>query len=393
MENILVIGNGFDIAHGFNTRYEDFINFCKTIATVYQGFKDNQFIYQNEYNDILKEKLDKVFKEKSVSAKAIKYFSNLTPTSETSQFIKACKENYWLTYVLKNKSMIGDKWSDLEYVIAKQIEILSYISNNLNWHTREETMLASRYSSNLIELFKIVTEERGNNTDFQHQIELTKKHLYRELEELTWLLEIYLTRFLNTKTKKIELFKYLPVTKLISFNYTDTYTRMYKKETNTVHYIHGFAAKDRIKKENNMVFGIGSEIKNVTDNDKYDYLEFQKYYQRIVKKTGNNYTKWLNDNEQFYIYFFGHSLDIVDGDVIRKLIHCKKAKVIIFYYNQKALNALVVNLAKILGKDELIQFTNEEKITFYKSDDLEIIKKLKNTMYQTRHEKLKSTVR
>ena len=56
-------------------------------------------------------------------------------------------------------------------------------------------MLASRYSSNLIELFKIVTEERGNNTDFQHQIELTKKHLYRELEELTWLLEIYLTRF------------------------------------------------------------------------------------------------------------------------------------------------------------------------------------------------------
>ena len=231
MENILVIGNGFDIAHGFNTRYEDFINFCKTIATVYQGFKDNQFIYQNEYNDILKEKLDKVFKEKSVSAKAIKYFSNLTPTSETSQFIKACKENYWLTYVLKNKSMIGDKWSDLEYVIAKQIEILSYISNNLNWHTREETMLASRYSSNLIELFKIVTEERGNNTDFQHQIELTKKHLYRELEELTWLLEIYLTRFLNTKTKKIELFKYLPVTKLISFNYTDTYTRMYKKET------------------------------------------------------------------------------------------------------------------------------------------------------------------
>mgnify|MGYP002096389551 CR=1 FL=1 len=60
MENILVIGNGFDIAHGFNTRYEDFINFCKTIATVYQGFKDNQFIYQNEYNDILKEKLDKI---------------------------------------------------------------------------------------------------------------------------------------------------------------------------------------------------------------------------------------------------------------------------------------------------------------------------------------------
>ena len=84
----------------------------------------------------------------------------------------------------------------------------------------------------------------------------------------------------------------------------DRYTRMYKKETNTVHYIHGFAAKDRIKEENNMVFGIGSEIKNVTDNDKYDYLEFQKYYQRIVKKTGNNYTCLLYTSIDIELHLF-----------------------------------------------------------------------------------------
>ncbi len=40
-------------------------------------------------------------------------------------------------------------------------------------------MLASRYSSNLIELFKIVTEERGNNTDFQHQIK-PQRNIYIE---------------------------------------------------------------------------------------------------------------------------------------------------------------------------------------------------------------------
>ena len=37
-----------------------------------------------------------------------------------------------------------------------------------------EGSCSSRYSNNLI--IKIITEERGNNTDFQHQIELTKKH-------------------------------------------------------------------------------------------------------------------------------------------------------------------------------------------------------------------------
>lgn len=37
----------------------------------------------------------------------------------------------------------------------------------------------------------------------------------------------------------------------------------------------------------NLVFGIGDSIKDV-DNI-YEYIEFQKYYQRIIKKTGNDY--------------------------------------------------------------------------------------------------------
>ncbi|MBS6686594.1 AbiH family protein, partial [Thomasclavelia spiroformis] len=28
MKNVLVIGNGFDIAHGLYTKYIDFYNFC-----------------------------------------------------------------------------------------------------------------------------------------------------------------------------------------------------------------------------------------------------------------------------------------------------------------------------------------------------------------------------
>lgn len=27
--NLLVIGNGFDLAHGFQTRYTDFLKYCK----------------------------------------------------------------------------------------------------------------------------------------------------------------------------------------------------------------------------------------------------------------------------------------------------------------------------------------------------------------------------
>lgn len=34
--NILVIGNGFDLAHGLPTKYTDFLAFCKVIKNVYE---------------------------------------------------------------------------------------------------------------------------------------------------------------------------------------------------------------------------------------------------------------------------------------------------------------------------------------------------------------------
>ena len=33
--NILVIGNGFDLAHGLPTKYTDFLEFCKRVMATY----------------------------------------------------------------------------------------------------------------------------------------------------------------------------------------------------------------------------------------------------------------------------------------------------------------------------------------------------------------------
>ena len=34
--NILVLGNGFDLAHGLPTSYKDFLTFCKKIEALYK---------------------------------------------------------------------------------------------------------------------------------------------------------------------------------------------------------------------------------------------------------------------------------------------------------------------------------------------------------------------
>lgn len=376
MENILVIGNGFDIAHKLNTRYENFIEFYQIVASVYKSFNETQFEYNDKYLKQLKNELDRYFIKKSVSQKAVTYFSTLTLDSESYHVLQLCRTNYWLDYIQKNKNDFDEKWSDFEYMIAKQIEILAYMSNHIQWNCDDKTMMNTKYSTQLVELFHLITNDKvKNNYDFQLQMNCFKKRLIDELNHLIWLLEIYLTRFLNTVRKRHDLFQILPITKVISFNYTNTFSLLYNSQID-VHYIHGFASFGQPEEYNNMVLGIGENIKNTTNDDKYDYIQFQKYYQRIIKKTGNDYTRWLNDREHFCIYIYGHSLDIVDADVIRKLIYCQHAKVIIFYYNQEALCSLVGNLAKILEKESLIQFTNEEKIIFIQANDIALIKEI-----------------
>ena len=39
--NILMIGNGFDLAHGLPTGYPDFLGFCRMIKVVYSLEKND----------------------------------------------------------------------------------------------------------------------------------------------------------------------------------------------------------------------------------------------------------------------------------------------------------------------------------------------------------------
>ena len=59
MEKILIIGNGFDIAHGLPTRYGDFIEFLAAFESLYDTYAlKNQKLTDEEFNSIKTEKLN-----------------------------------------------------------------------------------------------------------------------------------------------------------------------------------------------------------------------------------------------------------------------------------------------------------------------------------------------
>lgn len=354
MKNVLVIGNGFDIAHGLYTKYIDFYNFCNAIKRV---INDKREIAIRE--DIKEELLRSEFMKSTANIINNKKIVN---DDILEKMINICKDNYWLNCIEERNLSNDPHWCDIEGVIADEISKLAYVANNFNERTNpfDEN---SKESSEIAEMYNEVINQ-SETDNYKLSIYIFKEKLLSDLNDLTWMLEIYLSKFLNRKSKTYKFFETLNIDYIINFNYTDTYNKLYKKNIPT-HFIHG-KIRNNDKDAINMVFGIGDSINE--DDDNYEFIEFQKYYQRIIYKTGNDYAKWLDNDEIMNIFIFGHSVNEVDGDIIERLITRKHTNIYIYYYDQQALNSIVANLTRILGKDMIIDYTNKNKIVFLVND-------------------------
>lgn len=354
MKNVLVIGNGFDIAHGLCTKYIDFYNFCNAIKRVINGKKDIA-IREDIKEELLRSKFMK-------STANIINNKKIVSDEILEKMINICKDNYWLNCIEERNLSNDPHWCDIEGVIADEISKLSYVAKK--YDGVRVSNLALNESNEIINIYQHVMNYASKSYSFKTSVCLFKEKLLSDLNDLTWMLEIYLSKFLNRKSKTYKFFGTLNIDYIINFNYTDTYNKLYKKNIPT-HFIHG-KIRDNDKDAMNMVFGIGDSINE--DDNNYEFIEFQKYYQRIIYKTGNNYAKWLDNNEIMNIFIFGHSVNEVDGDIIKRLITRKYTNIYIYYYDQLALNSIVANLTRILGKEMIIDYTNKNKIVFLVND-------------------------
>ena len=57
------------------------------------------------------------------------------------------------------------------------------------------------------------------------------------------------------------------------------------------------------------------------------------------------------------LFFFGHSLDITDKDIIRDLILADRMQTTIFYMDKIDFGRKIANLVRVIGQDEVIERT------------------------------------
>ena len=156
---------------------------------------------------------------------------------------------------------------------------------------------------------------------------------------------------------------------VLSFNYTNTYERLYGNKETEYCYIHGLA-QDASEKSN-MILGIDDSLPKEQVDRFFVFAKFKKYFQRISFKTGSQYRNWIKDiieskprviSERFELFIVGHSMGATDHDILREFLNLTKYGVVvnIYYHNEQAKINLIEQTIRIMTKETLIERVHGE---------------------------------
>ena len=134
--NILVIGNGFDLALGWPTKYTDFLNFIKVFRIAYNhnDYKDVR-IPEDCIRDLNNRIAGYPIKDEKEKLEKLKpfwdRFSNAFKSEEANQVFRdfhfCIYKNRWIEYFeyrYDEQLIAGENWIDLEKEIKDAIKVL-----------------------------------------------------------------------------------------------------------------------------------------------------------------------------------------------------------------------------------------------------------------------------
>ena len=340
--DILIIGNGFDLAHKLPTRYPQFLDFCRYV--------NEHRSYGNVYTPIY---VPVVTDTDEVRTNSV--FMEQVGFKPWSEFIHIIENNFWIDYFQHNR-IKGDKWLDFEEEIKKVVLFL-----NTKMHLSIDEMSASE-KSQYKKIFNVLDKYRNL---IENPMNITLLHnLHEEHNKMVRAFELFIDGYVNRiNVNPINGLPQIEFDHVLSFNYSNTYTRVYNSKLDCC-YIHGKACSNRDEMSSDIVLGIETAFEDNANVGK-EVLPFEKYVQRIVKQTDNSYLEWLECawSGDCNIHIFGHSLATSDEDVLKYFIDNKneianeRIKTFIYCRDEIDRAEKIINLAVILGREKLVKKT------------------------------------
>lgn len=341
--NILIVGNGFDLAHGYKTSYHDYMN--KLIE--------------------LKEKRDKSLDED-------KFLS----FSLNNKFIQC-----FLSYYTNTKNTWIDFEKELKDIALTIDEYCTndnyYDSGKYKYYSGDsKPIFVNQKIHHIFSVFDLLDINKYKDNYYGIVWKNIEEMIKKEFDDLKISLCKYLEmEFIDDRHDKLDQINHLDPYAIMSFNYTNT---MYRYITDNIYFIHGNYGYVDEKNVNKIVLGFESTV-----HFKNNYMDFSFFYkdvQRAYYMTDDKYNNYrissipiFNETEykdkNVIIHLYGLSLDKTDSDYINTIFKLDFVKkIIVYFYNKKSDSSF--SSKQILLENLLNNFNEEDRIL--------IIKKLEN---------------
>lgn len=363
MNRLILIGNGFDLAHGLKTSYKDFIFWYLDECLNGAGIFANGRFYEDDFVRV----------EVRDHYRVIDLAQNAGESGISRSLYEKNIFSFYLNYESKKYTIpasLYDKYDSLSENLAHKFEFKSIFFEKLvntcldcGWVDIEQA-----YFDQLVEL-------GGNIKNFKEFDSDEVRILNNEFSYLKSKLEEYLTiqdNFYKLKSKTsplidfIENFKINDISHVITseiiegnridysqdinnqsvyalnFNYTNTFKPYLQKiqESRKFHAVEENHIHGQLNNLNNpIIFGFGDEhnkeylqFEEQSNNDVFEHVKSYHYL-----KTANytNLIRFLNQGN-FRVYILGHSCGLSDRTMFKEIFdhdHCKSVR--IFHYTNE----------------------------------------------------------
>jgi hypothetical protein len=318
MNRLIIIGNGFDLAHGLPTGYSDFIDdFWRNFKDKHDTEDYKKLIFSNELYD--------------------RYYSNYGPINNFRDFKKSIKEYiseypdfnfddknliFYTSIYASREKIFEFKNSFFRQICKKELEnwvdieteyynALITIAKNTNTNNNEKI----RDVKNLNEEFALIKKRLHDYL----KTSICDKYIFK-IDETNEILQYLISEIETIDAASIQSYSTL----FLSFNYTPT-ARLYseylksKLYNSNVNYIHGEIGD---QENSEIIFGYGDDkdesyklIKSLGDNA---FLENIKPFEYNNNDNFENLRDFINQSK-YTVYLIGHSCGLSDKYLLNQI--------------------------------------------------------------------------
>lgn len=342
MNRLILIGNGFDLAHGLKTSYTDFLIWhfgeCLKVADETGRHKDLVMLINNASKrpvttNTIKDPFQLVrHLHETERGSFLKYLENKKQFLDPENRRISCPytigkgiSNIWMSWITR---WCDERWVDIENLYYETL------TQNLD-PGRSNSQIMIDGTNDIIDYLRNRLEKYLTSLDPVTPVDEYCQHFFAPIQKSDIVSKPYIKSDMVPEQLMLLNFNYTPTLDAYRKSGKLSWLSSNQKRTSTINHIHG-----RLNDPNNpMIFGFGDELDK--EYEKIESVKLKGVFKHMKSfgyfKT-DNYHKLIRfiDSKDYQVFVMGHSCGLSDRTMLNMIFEHPQCRSIKIFYHEDA---------------------------------------------------------